>query len=194
LREEMRFEIRELQKKLGVTAVYVTHDQAEALALSDRITILHQGKLVQVGSPSEIYTHPGNRFVAGFIGLTSFLEGVIVQPEGTGKFALVKLAEGLTIRAHAAEPQIGQKVTLAVRPEHIRLYHVKTAEAAAETNLLEATVIQSAYLGNALDYRLKIRDWVLRAQTDTEERLESGQTVWIAFSPDQVTLIPAELS
>jgi len=192
LREEMRFEIRELQKKLGVTAIYVTHDQAEALALSDRITILHQGKLVQIGSPSDIYTHPGNRFVAGFIGLTSFLEGVIVQAEEGGQFALVQLGEGLTIRAHAAEPKIGQRVTLAVRPEHIRLYLERTAEAMAETNLLAATVVQSAYLGNALDYRLQIRDWILRAQTSTDRRLEPGQTVWLAFSPDQVTLIPAE--
>lgn len=193
LREEMRFEIRELQKKLGVTTVYVTHDQAEALALSDRITILHEGRLVQVGSPAEIYTHPGNRFVAGFIGLTSFLEGVIAPSDGSGDgFALVKLDEDLLIRAHAAQLQPGQKVTLAVRPEHIRLYPEKTAEAAAETNLLEATVVQVAYLGNALDYRLKVRDWILRAQTSTDRRLEPGQTVWIAFSPGEATLIPVQ--
>ena len=193
LREEMRFEIRELQKRLGVTTVYVTHDQAEALALSDRIAILHQGKLVQVGAPAEIYTHPGNRFVAGFIGLTSFLQGVIASPAAEAdRMARVQLGEGLSVQVRAAQAQVGQKVTLAVRPEHIRLYPQKTAEAAAETNLLEATVVQSAYLGNALDYRLRVRDWVLRAQTSTHQRLESGQTVWIAFSPDDVTLIAAE--
>lgn len=189
LREEMRFEIRELQKKLGVTAIYVTHDQSEALALSDRITVLHEGSLVQVGSPTEIYTRPDNRFVAGFIGLTSFLEGVIVQSEETDGYALVKLDENLNIRVRASELKVGEKVTLAVRPEHIRLYPERTEAATAEVNLLEATVLQGAYLGNALDYRLKLGDWVVRAQTSTDTPLEAGQKVWIAVSPEQVTLV-----
>ena len=189
LREEMRFEIRELQKKLGVTAIYVTHDQSEALALSDRITVLHEGSLVQVGSPTEIYTRPDNRFVAGFIGLTSFLEGVIVQSEETDGYALVKLDENLNIRVRASEPKVGEKVTLAVRPEHIRLYPERTEAATAEANLLEATVLQGAYLGNALDYRLKLGDWVVRAQTSTDTPLEAGQKVWVAVSPEQVTLV-----
>jgi len=189
LREEMRFEIRELQQKLGVTTVYVTHDQAEALALSDRIAVLHEGSLVQVGSPTEIYARPDNRFVAGFIGLTSFLEGVFVQPEEPEEYALVKLGESLNVQVHASESKVGEKVTLAVRPEHIRLYPERTETARAEGNLLETTVLQVAYLGNALDYRLKLGDWVVRAQTGTDKPLEPGQKVWIAVSPEQVTLV-----
>ncbi|HCL90481.1 MAG TPA: polyamine ABC transporter ATP-binding protein, partial [Candidatus Atribacteria bacterium] len=77
LREEMRFEFTELQKKLGITAVYVTHDQAEALVISDKIVILNQGEIVQSGSPKEIYSNPKNKFVAGFIAVTSFINGRI---------------------------------------------------------------------------------------------------------------------
>jgi iron(III) transport system ATP-binding protein len=189
LREEMRFEIRELQHRLGVTTVYVTHDQSEALALSDRIAVLHEGSLVQVGPPHEIYSRPENRFVAGFIGLTSFLEGAFVKPEEPEEFALVKLGESLKVRVLAGEPKIGEKVTLAVRPEHIRMYPGRTGAALSEGNLLEAEVLQVAYLGNALDYRLQLGDWVVRAQTDTDKSLEPGQKVWIAVSPEQVTLV-----
>lgn len=187
LREEMRFEIRELQKKLGITAVYVTHDQAEALVLSDRIAILHEGRLVQVGSPEEIYNRPGNKFVAGFIGLTSFLEGFIARfDEG---YAVVKTEDNLEIRVRSAELPVGQKVTLAIRPEHIRLLPDETAVKPSDVNLFEGTVIRGAYLGDVFDYRIKVGEWILRANLGTERALKADQRVWVTFSPDDITLI-----
>jgi iron(III) transport system ATP-binding protein len=189
LREEMRFEIRELQKKLGITSVYVTHDQAEALVLSDRIAILHEGRLIQVGSPGDIYNRPGNRFVAGFIGLTSFMEGTIARFDDARDHVIVKTQDNLEIRARASGLKPDQKVTLAIRPEHIEIYEGEAAPHSPEINLLEGIVMRGAYLGDIIDYRIRVGDWVLRAHTGTDRVLNPNERVWIAFSPDRVTLI-----
>jgi iron(III) transport system ATP-binding protein len=191
LREEMRFEIRELQKKLGVTSVYVTHDQAEALVLSDRIAILHQGKLVQVGTPEEIYNHPGNKFVAGFIGLTSFVEGRVVGFEDGHTYALVQTPDNLAIRALASGLAPDQEVTLAIRPEHMEVCHEGVLPLSPPANLFEGKVLRGAYLGDIIDYRIQVGSWTLRAHTGTDRVLSPGQTVWLAFSPERVTWIAA---
>jgi len=194
LREEMRFEIRELQKKLGITSVYVTHDQAEALVLSDRIAILHEGRLIQVGSPEDIYNRPGNRFVAGFIGLTSFVEGTIARFEDRDRVT-VKTQDNAEIRARASGLNLNQKVTLAIRPEHIEILTTRqqgneaTRQRGNEINLLEGRVVRGAYLGDIIDYRIQVGDWVLRAHTGTDRVLNPDERVWVAFSPDCVTLI-----
>lgn len=190
LREEMRFEIRELQKKLGVTSVYVTHDQAEALVLSDRIAILHDGRLVQVGTPEEIYNRPGNRFVAGFIGLTSFVEGVVKRFEDGQTYAIVETADRLAIRARAAGLALDQQVTLAIRPEHMEVCG-EGALPPPPANLFQGKVLRGAYLGDIIDYRIQVGNWTLRAHTPTDQVLNPGQVVWLAFSPDRVTWIAA---
>jgi len=189
LREEMRFEIRELQKKLGITSVYVTHDQAEALVLSDRIAILHEGKLVQVGSPAEIYNRPGNKFVAGFIGLTSFIEGTIVRRDEARGYVVVRTRDELEIRARSDTLNPGQKVTLAIRPEHIALYPEEPATRPSEANLFTGTVLRGAYLGDVVDYRIRVGEWTLRAHTGTDTALRPDQRVLLAISPDRITLI-----
>ncbi len=189
LREEMRFEIRELQKKLGITSVYVTHDQAEALVLSDRIAILHQGRLVQVGSPEEIYNRPGNKFVAGFIGLTSFVEGQVTRIEDVPAHAIVKTPDNLEIRVRASGLEPGQTVTLAIRPEHIEICDESALPASPPMNLFEGQVVRGAYLGDIVDYRIQVGNWILRAHTGTDHVLHPGQAVWLAFSPDRVTWI-----
>ncbi len=190
LREEMRFEIRELQKKLGVTSVYVTHDQAEALVLSDRIAILHEGQLVQVGTPEEIYNRPGNKFVAGFIGLTSFIEGQVTGFED-GQ-AIVQTPDNLVIRAKAAGLAQSQKLTLAIRPEHMEVYDdTEALPASTPANLFQGTVLRGAYLGDIVDYRIQVGSWTLRAHTPTDRALTPGQSVWLAFLPERVTWIAA---
>jgi len=189
LREEMRFEIRELQKNLGITSVYVTHDQAEALVLSDRVAILHEGQLVQVGSPSEIYNRPGNRFVAGFIGLTSFIEGTIVQRDAAQGHVVVRTRDGLDLHARSDVLPAGQEVTVAIRPEHIQLYAEEPAARPAGANVLTGRVLRGAYLGDVVDYRIRVGDWILRAHAGTEAILQPDQQVFLAVSPDQITLI-----
>ncbi|MFQ5854162.1 MAG: ABC transporter ATP-binding protein [Anaerolineae bacterium] len=190
LREEMRFEVRELQKQLGITSVYVTHDQAEALVLSDRIAVMHQGELVQVGTPEEIYGRPGNRFVAGFIGLTSFIEGSVSEFDEATGHALIATTDHLTIRVSDCDLGVGQRVTLSVRPEHIRLCRDSSTVPTQKFNVLKGKVVRAAYLGDIVDYRIQVGDWTLRAHSSTDEVLKSDDDIFVVFSPHQVTVIP----
>ena len=190
LREEMRFEIRELQKKLGITSVYVTHDQAEALVLSDRIAVLHEGQVMQVGTPKDIYDRPSNRFVAGFIGLTSFIEGTISGFEEGSGHAVVTTKDRLNIRTGAEGLRQGQKVTLAIRPEHMRLYGGDQTITEDRNNVLEGVIVRAAYLGDIVDYRVQVGEWVLRAHSSTDAPFKPDEKVWVVFAPEHVTVIP----
>ncbi len=122
LRKEMQIELKRLQNETGITFVFVTHDQEEALTMSDRIAVMSRGRILQIGSPREIYDHPDERFVADFIGDTNFLSGELVSADG--RAAHVRLDAGAELAArlpHGLEPAPGQRVTAAIRPEHARL-------------------------------------------------------------------------
>ena len=157
--------------------------------MSDRIAILHEGRLIQVGSPGDIYNRPGNRFVAGFIGLTSFIEGTIARFDDVRDYVIVKTQDNLEIRARASGLNPDQKVTLAIRPEHIEICEDEAVSRSPEINLLEGRVMRGAYLGDIIDYRIRVGAWILRAHTGTDRVLNPNESVWIAFSPDRVTLI-----
>jgi spermidine/putrescine transport system ATP-binding protein len=121
LRKAMQLELKELQQQLGITFIFVTHDQEEALVMSDRIGVLNEGLLLQVGTPREIYEQPANRFVADFIGETNFLNGRILHNQGG--LATVTIAGSLTMQATCLDPvEPGQNVTLTIRPEKIHLH------------------------------------------------------------------------
>ncbi|MFI5342570.1 MAG: ABC transporter ATP-binding protein [Candidatus Methylomirabilales bacterium] len=173
LREEMRFEIKEVVTRLGITAMYVTHDQAEALALSDRVAIMNRGRLEQLGTPEEIYEQPSSRFVAEFIGLSNFLEGRVQSLQGD---EMVVGLGGLTlVTAALKEAGPGQKVLLFARPNEIEL--LRPAEPAG-ANVFEARVEKATYLGDTMDYRLTFgQDLELRVQTDARNRYGQGATV-----------------
>jgi len=185
LREEMRFEIRELQRQLEITAIYVTHDQAEALVLSDRIAVLNEGRLVQLGVPEEIYQRPANRFVAGFIGISSFIEAsvIAVSPKGV----ILKTDDGLQLHAlwtnSLAE---GQPVTVAVRPEHIDVIESKPIDS---LNAFQVEVVRAAYLGNSIDCRFRVGKWELRTQLPPGKLLTRGEKFWIRIPPEKLILI-----
>ena len=116
LREQMRTEIREIQQRLGITSVYVTHDQVEAMSLSDRIVVMNQGRIDQVGTPQEIYRHPRTAFVANFIGRTNFVDGVVAEL-ASDRLSLAALDGILTIPGADHPLQEGKAVTMVVRPE-----------------------------------------------------------------------------
>jgi putative spermidine/putrescine transport system ATP-binding protein/spermidine/putrescine transport system ATP-binding protein len=118
LREEMQVELRDLQQRLGITAVFVTHDQDEALTLSDRVAVMRGGVIEQIGAPREIYDRPVNEFVAGFLGASNFLDGSVIARED--RIAVVDTPGG-RVRVVAPSTPIGAKVRLAVRPERIRM-------------------------------------------------------------------------
>jgi len=173
LREEMRFEIKDLVSRLGITAVYVTHDQAEALAMSDRVAVMNAGHIEQVGTPDEIYECPQSKFVADFIGLSNFVRGTVVSADG-GQVTLA--ANGLQIVVPAtAESELGQERLVFIRPNDIDLLPADSPEAA---NLFDGTISKLTYLGDKIDYRVSLgQSLELRVQTDGKVRFDAGARV-----------------
>jgi spermidine/putrescine ABC transporter ATP-binding subunit len=177
LREEMRFEIKEVVTRMGITAMYVTHDQAEALALSDRVAIMNRGRLQQLGSPEEIYESPNSRFVAEFIGLSNFLEGQVEAVQGP---TMIVAASGLAIRTPVLPAvAVGQKVLLFLRPNEIELL---PAGAGVDDNVFPARVEKATYLGDTMDYRLRVGEGIeLRVQADARRRYGAGDPVSVRW-------------
>jgi spermidine/putrescine transport system ATP-binding protein len=151
LRKDMQIELKRLQLETGITFIFVTHDQEEALTMSDRIAVMSKGKVLQIGTPRDIYDRPAERFVANFIGDTNFLEGEIMSAY-RGE-ARVKLTTGATITTGLPAGAVaGRRVTVVVRPEHATL--VKPVATAALTGVLENIV----YFGTDTHYHLRLRD------------------------------------
>jgi ABC-type Fe3+/spermidine/putrescine transport system ATPase subunit len=145
----VRAEIRKLQKELGITTVYVTHDQEEALTLSDRIVVFNQGRVFQIGAPKELYERPANRFVADFIGINNLLEGTVRAAEAG--FLAVDTALGALRALPNAELRPGDKCVICVRPENIAV-----GGAGAERNVARGKISFAAYLGNTLRYDIDL--------------------------------------
>ena len=171
LRERMRTELKTLQRRTGITFIYVTHDQAEAMALSDRIVVFNKGTVQQVGTPRDVYERPANLFVADFMGLVNKLPGTLLEHHGGT--ARVRVGDQ-TMDAHMTEGLDGAvgPVTLAIRPEAIRL-----GAAGASGNVLTGTVVESAFLGNIVDYQIDVGGLLVRVQGDRQQSYEPGTAV-----------------
>jgi iron(III) transport system ATP-binding protein len=184
LRERMRWELKELQRRTGITFVYVTHDQAEAMALSDRIAVMHAGRLAQVGAPRDVYARPATRTVADFMGLVNLVPARVMRPGEAGLVALG--GDGtlpIALPAGAAE---GQTVHLAVRPESLRLGAPVPGE---DGVALSARVADVTFLGNLTDCHVTLGDGTrLRVQVDPRRVLEVGQSVQVRFDPDAASV------
>ncbi|MCX7787491.1 MAG: ABC transporter ATP-binding protein [Spirochaetes bacterium] len=153
LREEMRFEIKDLQRRFGFTILYVTHDQAEAMALSDRMLVMNSGVVQQIGKPLEIYNEPANKFVFSFIGLSNFLKVRLRQ----GKAYPLDLEEGNPI-SHEAPSELGDVCYAAFRPAEVDLVSGSSGEG------IPASVARSTFLGDLVDYRISIGNQEIRVQ------------------------------
>jgi len=176
LREEMRFEIKEVVTRLGITAMYVTHDQGEALALSDRVAIMNKGRLEQLGTPEEIYETPRSRFVAEFIGLSNFLDGIVQSVEGAQMILGASGVQVTTVALPGAAP--GRKALLFIRPNEIPLLSAD----ANMTASFAAKVEKVTYLGDTMDYRVRLGDGAeLRVQTESAKRFHPGENVRIVL-------------
>lgn len=185
LRERMRFEIRALQRRLESTAVYVTHDQSEAMTMSDRIAVINAGRIEQVGTPAEIYDHPVNRFVAGFVGLTNFIPGRVVGGDDAGLEVETALGT-VKVAARPSEVYAGAQVVVSIRPEHVAL---QIGRPAGIQNVWEARVEQVLYLGDRYDLRIRVIDSSLRVQTLPEKSVHVGERYYAAVPPDKCVLI-----
>jgi len=182
LRQQMQLDIRDLHNRLGLTIVFVTHDQSEALTMSDRIAVFNKGRIEQVGAPHEIYDCPGTRFVAEFIGETNMLEGEAETDDGG---TLIRLANGSPLRLRQQRAP-GSKVEVSIRPERIML-----DPNLDEENVFEARVTDCVYFGDHTRFKLDVGGSRLLATSQTRGRTwQPGSSVKVGFKSDDCWILP----
>lgn len=187
LREEMQIELRMLQQQVGITFVFVTHDQEEALTLSDRVAVMSRGQILQMASPKEIYERPVSREVADFIGQMNLLDGVVdTVSNGLATVSTAALGK-VTVGLNQQDVKTGEKITLAIRPENLNLY------ASAGEGRLRATLAASAFWGYTTYYRIKVgryQDLTLDVSQQDDRGLSAvGDEVWLQFDEKNLLLL-----
>jgi spermidine/putrescine transport system ATP-binding protein len=198
LRRRLQLELKRIQSEVGITFVYVTHDQEEALTMSDRIAVMHAGRVEQLGTPEELYERPTSRFVADFIGTTNLLHGEVAAT-GSG-WTDVRLDSGEICRIRAGAGAVGEVIDVSLRPESIRLCSTTPTNggAAADTNAgaipgwaLDGTIEQAAYLGATVQYQVRSQGGIaLTALTPrTEARRSVGDPVVVSWLPDEALVL-----
>ena len=191
LRAQMRIEIREVQQRLGITSIFVTHDQDEAMSISDRIVVMRNSKIEQVGLPAEIYLRPASVFVADFIGISNFLEVDSVKASSAGMAKVAVLGKEIDVPAH--QDALTKKSILLVRPESIR---VKKAQAANQTiSGTQGRVKQVVFYGEHVEYRIETEIGVIIAVASDpifEEIVKVGEYAEFSFDPMRSWLLPAD--
>ncbi len=191
LRIQMRYELRLLQRRLGKTAVYVTHDQTEALALSDRIAVLSQGRIEQIGTPSEIYERPASAFVADFIGSSNVLRARVRGDDGPADTA-VETEHGLLLTIPRIPDAAGATVTLMLRPERFQMAGLSNGDA-ARANRFTASVRDVTYLGEDLHLRVLASDrqplLVSIKNSKGTRALASGAAIDLAIDPEDIHVL-----
>ena len=188
LREGMRLELKRLQSELGITAVYVTHDQSEALAMSDVIAVIQKGHVQQFGTPEDIYFRPANEFVAGFIGHTNILRGNRLGE--AADTVIVELAGGMKILCHSDLHQRSREtVAVSIRPENIEIA-AGHATGANDNNRLFGHVGSVSFLGNVLHYVVMVGDQTMQVESNPDRRFEPGSGVTLSFAPHHSRVLP----
>ena len=186
LREQMRFEIAQIHKRLGITTMYVTHDQTEAMVISDRIVVLNNGRIMQQGSPQEIYLRPANKFVAGFMGTTTFVSGTVSSVQG--ERCVIRTADGLELVGSGRGFAVGNRVSAAVRPESIEL--LPAAAGTAAVNCFETVIDYAFFTGELVDYQLRLGSIFLRARGNASRPRQAEERVSIRIDPERLPIVP----
>jgi len=188
LRKRLQIELKRIQVEVGITFVYVTHDQEEALTMSDRIAVMNRGRLEQLGTPEELYDRPATRFVADFIGTTNLLHGTVEALESGA--ATVRLDSGDLCRIGRAGRRVGEIVDVSVRPESVG---VQRTNGEARGDDVRATIQQSAYLGAAVQYQLRTTGGVAitALAPKSATRLETGQVVTVTWPVAEALVLGA---
>jgi spermidine/putrescine ABC transporter ATP-binding subunit len=193
LREQMQLELRELQKSVGITFVFVTHDQEEALTMSDRIAVMSEGRVLQVESPTGLYERPNSRFVANFIGNMNFFDGRVQESaDGTAVVDAGPLG-AIEAATEGEAPSVGADVVVAIRPEKLKLHFEAPGEGA---NIIEGRMGPAAYLGERSHFHVLLpgREQSVAVAVQNMERSVEGltatdQPVWLSFSGESVVLL-----
>ena len=186
LRDEMRFELKRLQRELGITAIYVTHDQVEALAMSNRIAVVREGKIEQIGKPREIYQRPASRFVADFIGTSNFIEGTVKERQG--QTYVVGTSDGELRIPSDDEFAPGDGVVVSARPEHIA---ISTSLNGTGPNVWRGRVEARAFLGESVDHVISIGGREIRARCNSTVSIPAQTEVTVTFGESAFSLMPA---
>jgi iron(III) transport system ATP-binding protein len=188
VRESVRFEIKELQRHTKVTAIYVTHDQSEAMVLSDRILVIENGVLIQEGTASEIYCNPKSQFVASFIGTSNFITGEVTRIEEN--HMIVKTDDGYEINfslSNRDKLEQGIRLLLCIRPEDFELHINRPKE---EFNVFEAKIQKSAFLGNIVDYWVEMNGQNLRVQANPYfDRARQKDIIYLKIREEQIKIL-----
>lgn len=187
LRENMRDEIRSIQQKIGITTVFVTHDQDEALATSDRIVVMSEGNIEQIGAPRDIYEHPASRFVATFIGRANLLDGNVLETHGD--LSVVEI-EGIGRMPARNERHAAGRVTVLVRPHRIAL----DVTAVEDRPSIVGVVTSSSYVGDVVEYSVDVagRSLSVQALATHAGPVHAGQQVRLSWNPEDAVVLPAD--
>lgn len=175
LREEMRLELKKITRSVGVTTLYVTHDQAEALSLGDRVCVMHEGEIVQIGTPQDVYARPANLFAAQFVGEMNFIRGKVTGP-GQVDSPLGKLRCPVPPAC-----QTGSEVTLAIRPEHLVLLH----HPSQGSEVLEGKIVSKNYLGDTSLFEVEVNGAALSVKLPGDSDFAVGQQIVVVVAPDR---------
>jgi ABC-type Fe3+/spermidine/putrescine transport system ATPase subunit len=192
LRIHMRTELKHLQQQTGITSVFVTHDQAESMALADRIIVMNKGRIEQIGSPSDIYERPRSRFVSEFVGSINVLHAevaeVVPADAATVRITVRHGAQMIRCRAEPeARLRLGEQVLLSIRPEKLSLHFADTPNGKA--NVWHGRIASAAYYGDHREYDVEIEDEVLKITTPVEVIAQRGDRVAVACDPDEVVVM-----
>jgi iron(III) transport system ATP-binding protein len=189
LRERMRFEIKSLVKRMGITSVYVTHDQAEAMVMSDRIAVMDSGNVVQIGTAQEIYEKPASRFVADFIGTMNFMPGEVAQVLKDTKKVYVRTdfsEKLLCLTSDITATTPGKKVYASIRPEDVKVF---AEPPQAGENLLKGRIAHKAYLGNFLYFFVSVNGTMIRVQVSHQLPQQEGEELYLFLDPQKCMIL-----
>ena len=185
IRQQMQVELKLLHAELGITFIYVTHDQEEAMTISDRIVVIQAGKIIQDGSPEEIYSSPKNAFVADFIGQSNLIEATVVSFDPVK----LKIQDDVFTCHSCSDLEIGQNVKVMLRPEALLIYQEEPPKA---TNLLIGRVIDTTFKGSHVDYIVDFNQQRLKVHQSIHndvQIMERGAKVYITWSPDDMLIL-----
>ena len=192
LREKMRFELKKIQRELDITTIYVTHDQSEALALSHEIAVMSAGRIVQRGTPREIYETPKNNFVADFVGAINFIDATVRQMDSANQLMVLDSEVGQIQLPIKETFQVGDAVQVCVRPENVHLSD--TPPHLDHANRYEGRVDQKIFLGEVLDFQVKIREKLILARVHPTHLTPVGHPIHVYFDPRGCVVFKAQSS
>jgi iron(III) transport system ATP-binding protein len=189
LRDEMRLELKRVQQVLALTTIYVTHDQTEALSMSDTVAVMNQGSIIQIDAPKKIYENPANHFVADFIGAANMIPGILNVSESDGDLTIVETPYGGVRCSRPGWGKSEAKVFFSIKPEDIQLSGQPSKDLSPGWT---GRVDQISFSGGFVDYRISVKDLTLRARVHPSIFFQQGDEVYLGFHPYRCSVIPTE--